>query len=80
MLTALVLKLVAGICMAGLALFPTWKMPTGTPSAAALGAANLVLPLDIWATLMGLTVAAMGAGLMVWVIKMCVNFVRGSGA
>lgn len=68
------------IILAGLALFPTWEPPVNTPAWSALSAANMVLPLDVWSVCMGVTLAAMGAGLLVWVIMKALNLVRGSGA
>lgn len=80
----MILKALWAICkaviMAALFMFPTWEPPTNSAAWTALSAANIVLPLDTWSMLMGATVAVMGAGLLVWVIKLAVNLVRGSGA
>lgn len=73
-------KLIESIILAGLLLFPTWEPPTSSPAWSAISAANMVLPLDVWSVLMGLTLAAMGAGMLVWVIMKALNLVRGSGA
>lgn len=79
LLTAL-LAIVVTLAKAGLALFPTWRPPTNSPGWTALSAANIVLPLDTWSMLMGLTLGAMLAGLVVWVVKLVLNLIRGSGA
>lgn len=63
-----------------LLLFPIWEPPRMSPQWSALSAANIVLPLDTWAMLSGLTVGVMGVGLTVWALKMAFNMVRGSGA
>lgn len=68
------------IVMAALSLFPNWTPPTNSASWTALSAANIVLPLDTWATLSGLTVAVMGSGLLIWVVMKALNLVRGAGA
>lgn len=74
------LKLLNIIVVAALAGFPNWEPPTNSPAWSALSAANIVLPLDTWATLSGATVAVMGISLSIWVIMKAVNLVRGSGA
>lgn len=74
------IKLFNLIIVAALALFPNYRLPTGSPGFAALSAANIVLPLDTWAMLSGATVAIMFAGLSVWVLMKAINLVRGSGA
>lgn len=73
-------KILNGIVMAALMLFPNWEPPQGSPEWSALSAANIVLPLDTWAMLSGATVAAMGASLLVWVIMKALNLIRGAGA
>lgn len=80
MIIAGLLKLLNVIVLAALFLFPNYEIPTGSPGFTALSAANIVLPLDTWATLSGATIAVMGAGLLVWVVMKAVNLVRGSGA
>lgn len=73
-------KILNLLLLGGLALFPNWEPPKGSPQWSALSAANIVLPLDTWAMLSGATVAAMGASLLVWVIMKALNLVRGAGA
>lgn len=73
-------ELLKALIMAALALFPSWEPPKNTPSWSALSAANIVLPLDTWAMLSGLTVAVMGTALVVWAVMKAVNLIRGSGA
>jgi hypothetical protein len=65
---------------AALSLFPTYEPPLESPAFAALSAANIVLPIDTWAMLSGVTVAVMATGLLVWVVMKAVNLIRGSGA
>lgn len=63
-----------------LSLFPTYSPPVQTPAWAALSAANIVLPLDVWAACMGVTLSVMSAAGVVWVVKTVFNAIRGSGA
>lgn len=73
------IKMLVALVAGALSLFPSWEMPKG-PGFSALAAANIVLPLDVWATLMGLTLAVMAAGMTFWAVKFALNLVRGSGA
>lgn len=72
-------KILQAFLIVALSLFPTWEPPRLTPAWTALSAANIVLPLDVWSMLMGATVMATGAGLLVWVIRLAVAWIRGSG-
>ncbi|MFC6593089.1 hypothetical protein ACFP81_14545 [Deinococcus lacus] len=80
MILSALIEVVNLLIMAALMLFPEWEPPVDSPSWTALSAANIVLPLDTWSMLMGVTIGVMGAALGVWVIKLAVNLIRGSGA
>lgn len=80
MLLGGLLKILNGLVVVALALFPTWEPPRSSPGWTALSAANIVLPLDTWAMLSGLTVTVMGMGLTIWAVKTVFNAIRGAGA
>ena len=80
MILSALIKILMGVIAFVLTLFPTYEPPRNTPSWAALSAANIVLPLDTWATLSGATIAIMGCTLIIWGAMKIFNMVRGAGA